>query len=205
MIGDIDKEYTLQGLRIIGVDEAGRGPLCGPVVVAAVSLFREIDGINDSKKLTDKARRGLVEKITAGSVWQVYSVLPCVIDSKNILQATLWGMRKAAAKVFSRIEGNKIVLIDGNKLINWFPLEKALVKGDSLSLNIAAASVLAKVHRDRIMEKWDELYPDYGFAAHKGYATEEHYEILGRLGPTPIHRQSFKLRKTPAAQQTKLF
>lgn len=198
MRGNIDDRYTAEGLAVIGVDEAGRGPLCGPVVVAAVHLLAPVAGLDDSKKLSERQREKLAPLIMRHSVWRVYSVLPEVIDKKNILHATLWGMGRAAGKVFDRLAGEKIVLIDGNRLIKRFPREEAIVKGDSQSASIAAASILAKVHRDRIMTRWALIYPQYGLAEHKGYPTDSHYAALAQFGPTPIHRRSFRLVKQPA-------
>jgi len=205
MIGDLDLKLESQNKIVIGVDEAGRGPLCGPVVVAAVSLFRPIDGVNDSKKLSEKMRVKLLKDITENSYWQVYSVLPEIVDRKNILHATLWGMWRVVSKVYNRVEGEKIVLIDGNKLLNKFPLEQAVVKGDSKSINIAAASILAKVHRDKIMTRWSEIFPEYNLLKHKGYPTEAHYEAIKKFGPTRIHRKSFKLFKEKSPKQLSFF
>lgn len=203
MKDNIDTRYTADGLKVIGVDEAGRGPLCGPVVVGAVHLLAPIAGLDDSKKLSEHQREALVPLILANSIWQVYSVLPCIIDEKNILHATLWGMGRAAGKVFDRLAGEKMILIDGNRLIKRFAREEAVVKGDSKSASIAAASILAKVHRDRIMKRWALIYPQYGLAEHKGYPTDSHYAALAIHGPTPIHRRSFRLTVRP--EQTSLF
>ncbi len=203
MKDNIDTRYTADGLKVIGVDEAGRGPLCGPVVVGAVHLLAPVTGLDDSKKLSERQREALVPLILASSIWQVYSVLPCIIDEKNILHATLWGMGRAAGKVFDRLAGEKMILIDGNRLIKRFAREEAVVKGDSKSASIAAASILAKVHRDRIMKRWALIYPQYGLAEHKGYPTDSHYAALALHGPTPIHRRSFRLTARP--EQTTLF
>ena len=205
MIGDIDKTYTNQGFRVIGADEAGRGPLCGPVVTAAVSLFCEIPGINDSKKLSEKKRMELVPKIIENSLWAVYSVSPKVIDEMNILRASLFGMGRCINRIVEKIEENPFVMIDGNKKTGLFENEIALVKGDAKSINIAAASILAKVYRDRIMEKLDKIYPEYRLSSHKGYPTAEHYEILKKIGPCEIYRKSFKLVKEEKAEQLDLF
>ena len=205
MIGDIDRTYTNQGFRVIGADEAGRGPLCGPVVTAAVSLFCEIPGINDSKKLSEKKRRELVPKIVENSLWAVYSVLPEVIDEMNILHASLFGMRVCVTRIIEKIEENPFVMIDGNHKTGHFENEIALVKGDAKSINIAAASILAKVYRDKIMEKWDKIYPEYHLSSHKGYPTAEHYEILRKIGPCEIYRKSFKLSKNVEVKQLNLF
>ena len=205
MIGDIDKTYIEQGFCVIGADEAGRGPLCGPVVTAAVSLFTEIPGINDSKKLSEKKRLELVPIIVKNSFWAVYSVLPKVIDEMNILHASLFGMSLCAKRVMRKTEQNCMVLIDGNKKTGQFENEIAVVKGDAKSINIAAASILAKTYRDRIMDKWDKIYPEYHLSSHKGYPTAEHYEILKKIGPCEIYRKSFKLVKEDEPEQMSLF
>ena len=205
MIGEIDKTYIEQGFRVIGADEAGRGPLCGPVVTAAVSLFTEIPGINDSKKLSEKKRLELVPLIVKNSFWAVYSVLPKVIDEMNILHASLFGMSLCAKRVMQKTEQNCMVLIDGNKKTGQFENEIAVVKGDAKSINIAAASILAKTYRDRIMDKWDKIYPEYHLSSHKGYPTAEHYEILKKIGPCEIYRKSFKLVKEDEPEQMSLF
>lgn len=205
MIGEIDKIYIKQGFCVIGADEAGRGPLCGPVVTAAVSLFTEIPGINDSKKLSEKKRLELVPQIIHNSFWAVYSVLPKVIDEMNILHASLYGMSLCAKRVMRKTEENCMLLIDGNKKTGQFENEIAVVKGDAKSINIAAASILAKTYRDRIMDKWDKIYPEYHLSSHKGYPTAEHYEILKKIGPCEIYRKSFKLVKEEEAEQMSLF
>ena len=176
---------------VCGVDEAGRGPLAGPVCAAAVILppNLEIPGLNDSKKLTDKKRRELYDVIIEHAV--AYGVA-CVdekeIDEINILQATFRAMERAVEKLSVRPD---IVLVDGNRA-PFMPVPvKTVVKGDSLSASIAAASVLAKVTRDRLMEEQDALYPAYGFAVHKGYGTKRHYEALAEHGPCAIHRMTF--------------
>ena len=157
MIGEIDKFYTDEGFFVIGADEAGRGPLCGPVVTAAVSLFSEIPGVNDSKKLSEKKRIELVPQIIHNSFWAVYSVLPKVIDEMNILRASLFGMSLCAKRILRKTEQKCIVMIDGNHVTGQFENEIAVVKGDAKSMNIAAASILAKTYRDRIMDKWDKI------------------------------------------------
>ena len=205
MIGEIDKTYIEQGFCVIGADEAGRGPLCGPVVTAAVSLFTEIPGINDSKKLSEKKRLELLPLIVQNSFWAVYSVLPKVIDEMNILHASLFGMSLCAKRVMRKTEQNCMVLIDGNKKTGQFENEIAVVKGDAKSINIAAASILAKTYRDRIMDKWDKIYPEYHLSSHKGYPTAEHYEILKKIGPCEIYRKSFKLIKEDEPEQMSLF
>ena len=211
MIGEIDRIYTNRGFLVIGADEAGRGPLCGPVVTAAVSLFSEIPGINDSKKLSEKKRTELVPQIIHNSLWAVYSVLPEVIDEMNILHASLYGMSKCVSRIIEKIGSDEedgkepFVMIDGNHKTGRFDNEIALVKGDAKSMNIAAASILAKVYRDRIMMKWDKIYPEYRLSSHKGYPTAEHYEILKKIGPCEIYRKSFKLIKEKESEQLDLF
>ncbi len=205
MIGEIDKIYADRGFLVIGADEAGRGPLCGPVVTAAVSLFSEIPGVNDSKKLSEKKRLELVPQIIHNSFWAVYSVLPAVIDEMNILHASLYGMSLCAKRIMQKTEQNCMVMIDGNKKTGQFENEIAVVKGDAKSMNIAAASILAKTYRDRIMDKWDKIYPEYHLSSHKGYPTEEHYEILRKIGPCEIYRKSFRLVKEEKPEQLSLF
>lgn len=188
-------EQTLRktGLsRIAGIDEAGRGPLAGPVVAAAVVLphnfrHRELD---DSKKLTEKKRELLFEELTSRKEihWAFSIVDPEEIDRVNILRATHEAMRRAVAAL---LEPPEHVLIDGLE-VRPFPIaQTALVGGDGLSFSIAAASVIAKVTRDRLMVRMDSMYPQYGFAAHKGYGTAQHLASLRTHGPCPIHRKSF--------------
>ena len=180
------------GYRLIaGVDEAGRGPLAGPVTAAACILdWRQpIKGLNDSKKLTAARRQALFEKITCQAIaWQVAWTDPFEIDKINILNATRQAMYRAVAGLAPRPE---LVLIDAVKLDRLDLPALSIVKGDALSCSIAAASILAKVTRDRIMEDYDRLYPVYGFARHKGYPTRFHYEQIIRSGPCPIHRRTF--------------
>ncbi|MGI6394895.1 MAG: ribonuclease HII [bacterium] len=204
-IGEIDKIYEKKGFLVIGVDEAGRGPLCGPVVAAAVSLFNEVVGLNDSKKLCEKKRLELVPLILKNSVWAVYSVSPALIDELNILHATMFGMAKCIDRISKKRKGKKMVLIDGNRVTGKFEFEKPVVKGDSKSLNIAAASILAKTQRDKIMKRLSLIYPEYKLDVHKGYATKEHYLILEKLGPCEIYRKSFKLMPGVKHEQMKLF
>lgn len=176
---------------ICGVDEAGRGPLAGPVCAAAVILPKDlvIPGLNDSKKLTDKKRRELFDVITQESeTYGIAFASEQEIDAFNILQATFLAMERALSQLQIRPD---LALVDGNRAPQ-FPLPvKTVVKGDSLSANIAAASVLAKVTRDRLMEELDETYPVYGFAVHKGYGTKRHYEAIREYGPSPVHRMTF--------------
>ena len=183
--------YSGEIQTICGVDEAGRGPLAGPVYAAAVILPRGlvIEGLNDSKKLTEKKRAELFDVITARAVaYGIGSADEKEIDEINILQATFLAMRRAVAALSVRPD---LALIDGNRDSDFGVPSETIIKGDSLSANIAAASILAKVSRDRVMERFAEDYPQYGFEVHKGYGTKRHYEALRQFGPCPIHRQSF--------------
>ena len=176
---------------VCGIDEAGRGPLAGPVCAAAVILPPDcrIEGLNDSKKLSEKKREKLFDEITENALaWSVSLVDERVIDEINILQATFLAMRRAMDQLRVRPD---IALIDGNRETDFGLPVQTIVKGDSLSANIAAASILAKVTRDRFMLEMDEEYPQYGFATHKGYGTRAHYAALREFGPCPIHRRTF--------------
>ena len=180
------------GLQVIcGVDEAGRGPLAGPVCAAAVILPKHlrIPGLTDSKKLTDKKRRELFPIIQEQAIaYGIGLASESEIDEINILQATFLAMRRALDQLSVRPE---IALIDGNRETDFGLPVKTVVKGDSLSANIAAASILAKVTRDNLMVELAEKYPEYGFEIHKGYGTKAHYEALRTYGPCPIHRKTF--------------
>lgn len=176
---------------ICGVDEAGRGPLAGPVCAAAVILPKGlvIPGLNDSKKLSDKRRRELFPIIQQEAVsFGIAFASQEEIDEINILQATFLAMRRAMDQLNPQPE---FALIDGNRETDFGVPCKTVIKGDSLSANIAAASVLAKVTRDNWMMEAAEKYPGYGFEIHKGYGTKAHYAALEKLGPCPIHRRSF--------------
>ena len=177
---------------VCGVDEAGRGPLAGPVCAAAVILppDLEIEGLNDSKKLSDKRRRELYDVITEQAIaYGIAMVDEKVIDEINILQATFRAMRQAVEQLS---EKPALALVDGNREPDFGDIPvKTIVKGDSLSANIAAASILAKVTRDRFMEEQDAIYPQYGFFVHKGYGTKAHYAALREYGACPIHRRTF--------------
>jgi ribonuclease HII len=179
-------------LVVAGIDEAGRGPLAGPVVAAAVVFLehRRFNGLTDSKKLSPEFRRELFARITSASHvrWAVSVQDVATIDSINILRATHRAMCEALSRLPSRPEH---VLIDGLPVPNFPSPQTAVIGGDGLSLSIAAASVIAKVIRDRIMDKIDALYPQYGFRRHKGYATPEHLAALRKHGPSPLHRFSF--------------
>lgn len=188
---DYENEYKKFGL-VAGIDEAGRGPFAGPVVCACVIMPLEedkiIEGINDSKKLSAKKREFLYEKIKENAIsYSIYVIDERKIDEINILQATKLGMKKALESL--NIVPNT-VLIDAVKIdtdINQVPI----IKGDSLSYNIAAASILAKVYRDKLMEEYAKEYPLYNFEKHKGYGTKEHILLLRKYGKCPIHRNSF--------------
>ena len=190
-----EHEAAREGFACVcGVDEAGRGPLAGPVCAAAVILPPDIqiEGLNDSKKLTDKKRRALYDVITEQAVsYGIAFADEQEIDEINILQATFLAMRRAFEKLTVTPD---IALIDGNRAPGLSCRERTVVHGDALSASIAAASILAKVTRDRLMEDYDAQYPQYGFAVHKGYGTQRHYAALREFGACPIHRQSF-LRK----------
>ena len=175
-----------------GVDEAGRGPLCGPVCVAACILDPEkpVWGINDSKKLTEKKREALFEEIQEKALaFHIVFVGPEIIDRDNILAATMGGMREAVAKL--EIVPN-LVLVDGNRCPEGLVMpSRPVVKGDATSASIGAASILAKVSRDRYMLELDRQYPQYQLAKHKGYPTKLHYELIERYGIQPFYRRSF--------------
>ena len=178
-------------VTVCGVDEAGRGPLAGPVCAAAVILPPHLDipGLDDSKKLTDKRRRELFPIIKEQAVaYGIGLASHEEIDEINILQATFLAMERALAQLNVRPD---IALIDGNREKDFGLPVQTVVKGDSRSANIAAASVLAKVTRDMIMEELASEYPQYGFEIHKGYGTKAHYEALRTYGHSPIHRMTF--------------
>ncbi len=195
-----DQFRTHENVLLCGVDEAGRGPFAGPVCAAAVILPPDIDidGLNDSKKLTEKKREALFPIICEKAV--AYAIAYATveeIEEYNILNATMLAMRRA-------VEGLEIlphhVLIDGNKIPDGLPCSaQYLIKGDALSASVAAASILAKVSRDRLMIELDAQYPEYGFAAHKGYGTKAHCDAILTHGVLPCHRRSFlkKLMNKP--------
>lgn len=190
---DYELEYYKSGKKLIaGVDEAGRGPLAGPVCVAAVIMPFEqdkiIEEINDSKKLTEKKREQLFEKIKNTAIsYNIVFVDEKTIDSINILNATKLGMKQAIENLRVKPE---LVLIDAVKIDTCVPTE-SIIKGDAKSYNIAAASILAKVTRDKLMVELDKKYPEYNFKKHKGYGTKEHVENLKKYGKCEIHRNSF--------------
>lgn len=185
-------EIPYQGLYLAGVDEVGRGPLVGAVVTAAVILdpAQLIAGLADSKKLSEKRREALFEEIKAKALaWSVAQASVEEIDRLNILHATMLAMQRAVAGLQPCAE---YVLVDGNRCPELPCPSQAVVKGDARHAAISAASILAKVTRDRQMQQLDQCYPDYGFAQHKGYPTPQHLAALARLGVTPEHRRSFK-------------
>ena len=188
----IENKLYEQGVNsICGIDEAGRGPLAGPVVVASVIMPKDsmIEGVNDSKKLTEKRREKLYDDIMQNAVSVGVGVSDVdIIEEVNILNAT----KKAMLQAISNLKVNpEYVLVDGNQKIDTdIPLE-TVVKGDSKSESIAAASIIAKVTRDRLLIEYDKKYPEYGFAKHKGYGTKAHIEAIKKYGLTPIHRPSF--------------
>lgn len=180
--------------RIAGVDEAGRGPLAGPVVAAAVILAPDcrIEGVSDSKKLTAAAREEAAARIRACAfAWATGSCTPGEIDTHNILQASILAMHRAVEALPAPPD---FLLVDGNRFHHPALPFETVVRGDALCFSIAAASILAKVERDRVMCALDARYPDYGFARHKGYPTRAHVDALRRLGPTPEHRRSFSVK-----------
>lgn len=182
---------SYQDVLLAGVDEVGRGPLVGDVVTAAVILNPEkpIKGLVDSKKISEKKREALFDEIQEKALcWSIARATPAEIDALNILQASLLAMKRAVEALQIQPE---FVLVDGNRLPQWHYSAEAVVKGDSRVPVISAASILAKVQRDREMSVLDLQYPDYGFAIHKGYPTVQHMEALQRLGATPVHRKSY--------------
>lgn len=189
---EIENSCYCEDIKIIcGIDEAGRGPLAGPVCAAAVILPEglEIPGLTDSKKLTDKKRRELYPLIQEQAIsYGIGFASEKEIDEINILQATFLAMQRALDQLDVKPD---LALIDGNREKDFGIPVKTVVKGDSLSMNIAAASVLAKVTRDDLMMLLAEEYPQYGFEIHKGYGTKAHYAALTEYGPSPIHRLSF--------------
>lgn len=189
-----------RGQLLAGVDEVGRGPLAWDVVTAAVILDPEqpIEGLNDSKKLTEKRREHLFDEIQLkAKSWCIARATVAEIDQINILQASLLAMKRAVEGLHIQPEH---VLVDGNKLPQWSYSAEAVVQGDARVAVISAASILAKVARDREMHELDKQYPGYGFADHKGYPTKAHMDALALLGATPIHRVSFAPVKARIAQ-----
>lgn len=189
---ETEKRLLSRGYRFIaGVDEAGRGPLAGPVYAAAVILPENIrlDGINDSKKLSEKKREALFGQIIQSAVdYCIYSVDEKIIDEINILNATHMAMNGAVNGLKQKPD---YVIIDGNSIKGMNLPHETIVKGDAKSISIAAASILAKVSRDRYITKMAEEYPEYGFEKHKGYGTKAHYAAIEKYGICPIHRKTF--------------
>lgn len=177
---------------ICGIDEAGRGPLAGPVVVAAAIMPKNsmIEGVNDSKKVSEKKREKLYEEITTNAIaWGVGIVDQNEIDSINILNATKKGLTNSIKELEVKPD---LILVDALTKIDTLGIPyESIIKGDAKSYSISAASIIAKVTRDRIMRQWDELYPEYGFEKHKGYGTKIHIEAIKKYGICPLHRKSF--------------
>lgn len=188
----LENELVSQGyINICGVDEAGRGPLCGPVAAAAciLPLGCEIPGLNDSKKLTEKKRELLYNEITQKAIaWTVAIATVEEINELNILEATLLAMRRAISSLSQKAN---FALIDGNICRDFDIPARCVIHGDAISPSIAAASILAKVTRDRICYELDSMYPEYKIAKHKGYGTKLHMDALREFGPSPIHRKQF--------------
>lgn len=190
---EIDKSYFKEGYNYIcGIDEAGRGPLAGPVVVAAVIMPKDsmIEGVNDSKKVSEKKREKLYELIIEEAIsYSVGIVDQNEIDRINILNATKAGLTEAVRTLKVKPE---LILVDALTNIDTCGVPyKSIIKGDAKSYSIAAASIIAKVTRDRIMREWDKVYPQYGFVAHKGYGTVAHIKALKEYGACPLHRKTF--------------
>lgn len=202
-LGAVEQWAEREGYdTVIGVDEAGRGPLAGPVVAGAVVLDVQraeeegwLDQVTDSKQLTADQRDALFDRIRLGArACAVAQAEAREIDEVNILQATLRAMAAAVRQVRETVDLDRtLVAVDGNTLIPGISPQEAVVKGDSRSYNIAAASILAKVTRDRILERYDGVWPEYGFGGHKGYPTVSHRRCVLSLGPTPVHRRSFRV------------
>jgi ribonuclease HII len=187
-----EKRLWTTGKLPAGVDEAGRGPLAGPVVAAAVIFPRgcSLDGIKDSKKLSPKRREELFCEIEKFALTTAIAIIkPQIIDQINILRASLLAMEQAVEKLNTQPD---YILIDGNYPIRIQIRQETIIKGDAKCCSIAAASILAKVTRDAIMGDYHLLYPQYNFKRHKGYPTKEHLEAISKFGPSPIHRKTFK-------------
>ncbi len=186
-----EKHYAEGFTAVCGCDEAGRGPLCGPVVAAAVILpcGLEIEGLNDSKKLSEKKREALFEIIKEKAIaYAIAEASPAEIDEINILNASMLAMRRAVEALSVKAD---FALIDGNCSRGFDIPTETVVKGDAKSYSIAAASILAKVTRDRGCIELDKMYPEYGIAKHKGYPTKDHMDAVIKYGPAPIYRMSF--------------
>lgn len=204
------RRYDISGVVEAGCDEAGRGPLAGSVFCAAVVLdgiegadLSWLERLNDSKQLSEKEREALRPLIEANTLWAVAEVTAEEIDRYNILRASILGMQRALDTVYRKLpNGIGHVIVDGNKWRPWVPEGQLLevpattvVKGDGKYMSIAAASILAKTHRDEYMRSLAEQYPGYGWEHNMGYPTAEHYEAIRQLGITPVHRKTFRLRR----------
>lgn len=189
----IENEIYKTGVQTIcGIDEAGRGPLAGPVVVAAVIMPKDsfIEGVNDSKKVSEKKREALYEQITDEAIaWGVGIIDQKEIDEINILNATKKGLTTAIKEL--KVKPDRIIVDALDKIDTLGIPYTPIIKGDAKCYSIAAASIIAKVTRDRIMRQWDEIYPMYGFEKHKGYGTAMHMQAIREYGLCPIHRRSF--------------
>jgi len=194
-----------EGYQLVaGIDEVGRGPIAGPVVAAAVILPRNffLPGVNDSKLLSEKKRLQMAGEIKKGALaWSIVIISSRRIDQKNILQATKEAMRTALHELTPRPD---FILVDAVNIPDLEIKQYPIIKGDTLSISIACASIIAKVERDHIMHNYDSMFPGYGFARHKGYATREHILALDNLGLTPIHRGSFEPVKTMLGNQNRV-
>lgn len=194
ILKQIEEEiYNKEDVKYIcGIDEAGRGPLAGPVVVASVIMPKNsiIEGVNDSKKVSEKKREKLYEEITNTAIaWGVGIIDQREIDEINILNATKKGLTNSLKELEIKPD---LILVDALTNIDTLGIPyRSIIKGDAKSYSIAAASIIAKVTRDRIMRQWDELYPEYGFEKHKGYGTKMHTDAIKEYGPCPLHRKSF--------------
>ena len=194
ILKQIEEEiYNKEDVKYIcGIDEAGRGPLAGPVVVASVIMPKDsmIEGVNDSKKVSEKKREKLYEEITNTAIaWGVGIIDQREIDEINILNATKKGLTNSLKELEIKPD---LILVDALTNIDTLGIPyRSIIKGDAKSYSIAAASIIAKVTRDRIMRQWDELYTEYGFEKHKGYGTKMHIDAIKEYGPCPLHRKSF--------------
>ena len=194
ILKQIEEEiYNKEDVKYIcGIDEAGRGPLAGPVVVASVIMPKDsmIEGVNDSKKVSENKREKLYEEITNTAIeWGVGIIDQREIDEINILNATKKGLTNSLKELEIKPD---LILVDALTNIDTLGIPyRSIIKGDAKSYSIAAASIIAKVTRDRIMRQWDELYPEYGFEKHKGYGTKMHIDAIKEYGPCPLHRKNF--------------
>ena len=185
------KEIKLNLDNLCGIDEAGRGPLAGPLVVAGVILLKKIDGLNDSKKLTEKNRIFLEKEIKKNSKYYIYTIDAQIIDEIGLSKA----LKESLLAIKSYFGDGVDYLFDGNSSFGVDGIH-TLVKADSKVLTVSAASILAKVHRDNLMKEFAKIYPEYGFEKHKGYGTKEHLEAIAKYGYCKIHRKSFKIKNS---------